>query len=160
MKQLLITIFSVGILVGCNQVEEATNEIENEAEEVEHEVEQSLDNSEEQITNLVNDLNNELEEEINDVDPSIVTEGDTAVINTPLLFPFNEEDYDELYGLIEQSNYERINEMTENGDVIIVEENTEVEVVDMGIRQAKVEILSSGKQGYIPAKYLAVNETS
>ncbi|WP_456275236.1 hypothetical protein [Bacillus sp. AK128] len=148
MKYTLLTVLAIVLLSGCSYV------TEDEAKEIEEEMEQTSEIIGSELISVVDEMNQELNEAANQVQEIYIDEGEQAIIVRDVLLPLNEEGYDNLYGYIEESKYENIEQMRENGEVLYIEEQTEVEVLERDYLQARVRIESTDEEGYLPVKYL------
>lgn len=147
-KKILTTILSVGLLTGCSSA------LEQQADETEIEVEETAALIEAEVKVIAESMRLELDSAVESADEVVVTSGEEAIIVRDVLLPLEEEGYDNLYGYIELSDYTKIEEMRQAGNLLLIEEDTEVEVLEINLYQAKVKIDATGIEGYIPAKYL------
>jgi hypothetical protein len=144
---LFLVIGAIVILTGCQ-------ELGNQAEELGSEVEESGEVLGVETEKVVDNMNQELNQAVEDVDQAVVSEGENAVIKGDVLFPVNEQAYDQLFAYLNQPEYTKIEEMRQAEDVLYVEDNTKVEVLDANILKSKVSIKSTGQEGYIPTEFL------
>lgn len=148
MKKTLTVILSVGLLTGCSSA------LEQQADETEIEIEQTSELIEAEVKTVAERMQLELEEVIENADQMVLTDGEEATVTEAILLPLGEGTYGDLYGYLEDSNYERIEEMRGVGDLVLLEEGTTVEVLDIDTYRAKVRVEETGEEGFLQAKYL------
>jgi methionine synthase II (cobalamin-independent) len=176
MKKLLASLLLVGILAGCSEAEEleqegtdAVDTIENEGEEAAEEIGDVLEDTEEAAEDFGNDIeqsteevladmNEELQKAEEEIDEALIGEGESAVVTKGAYAALTEEAYDEMFSYIETSDYDGIEEMKTNGDVVFMEEGTEVTVEDRVSLRAHVKT-TDGMTGYLPVKLLEPTTT-
>ncbi|SEN37034.1 hypothetical protein SAMN05192533_11222 [Mesobacillus persicus] len=150
MKKILFFFITIVFLAiaGCSQ------EVGQQADELGAEIEETGEVIEAETEQVVENMNQEIDQTVEDFDQVIVAEGEEAVIERDILFPVNEEAYDQLFAYLEQPEYTKIEDMREADKVMYVEKDTKVDVLDVDVIKSKVSIQSNGQEGYIPTEFL------
>ncbi|RBW68186.1 hypothetical protein [Bacillus taeanensis] len=171
MKRFLTSLLIVSALAGCSEAEdvsqdgeEAVDTIENEGEQAAEEIGDALEETEEAAEDFANDIEQSTEEVIagmdeelqkaeEEIDAALIGEGESAVVTEDAYAAVTEETYDEMFDYIETNDYDGIEEMKTNNDVVLMKKGTEVMVMDRVSLRAHVEA-SDGTTGYLPVKLL------
>lgn len=92
----------------------------------------------------------------NEVEQSLLLEGDTAELESDAFVAYNTEAYSEMYDLFgtDYTNDQFIEMMNED-KIEVLSEGTEVEVADINLSQIEVMIPETDEVGYIHASMLS-----
>lgn len=164
LKQITILSVMMLTLIGCNEVQQEVQDVENEVGDL---VNETVDQTEIEIQELekeaetvANEIKQELQETQEQVDESIVTEGDKAELRQDAFVALNVDAYEEIYDLIDIDQINNAAELSKSGEIITVNEGTEVRVLETDITEAKVEIMATGQIGYVHMGLLSVVNSS
>lgn len=81
-----------------------------------------------------------------------VVSGDVAILTQDVLLPLSDDAEKRMYR--NASNGEVIRQMIADGELVRVNEGTEVYVIDRGLARSEIEVVSSKVHGYIASEYL------
>jgi hypothetical protein len=147
------------LLAGCSGVQDEAKDVKKESVEL---AQETTETAEQQLTDmkleskqLVENMNEKIQEAEQMVDQQIITEGEVAHVTVDSLIALNQESYHDLYGLIQKPNLRDYDKLTDFSAFLMVENGTEVKVLERNIAEVKVKVIETDLTGYIHPSLLS-----
>jgi hypothetical protein len=67
----------------------------------------------------------------------------------------NKNNFDELMSYVVNDNYEALDQMVLEGKAVLLPKGTPITVVDRGIVKSKINVINTGKRGWVPSEFLS-----
>jgi hypothetical protein len=161
MKNKIVTMFitTLLILTGCSQVQEQAEDVTKESKELAQETtemaKEELTEIELETKRLVENMSQQINDAEQKVDQQIVAEGEVALVAVDSLVALNHDSYEDLYGFMDLQDLRGLDELTDSSSFLVVENGTEVEVLERDIAEVKVKIIDTELTGYIHPSLLS-----
>lgn len=153
-----VYIFSIIILLltGCTGLSNFTDQTKNEKKSPEGDIDQVDEKDMENLTSIVKSL----EKQIEGNTATSLEKGKTAVTVNDAIITLNEKSVEKVKGLIKNLDVEMLANLRKDNKILVIEEGSEVKVIEIKDSVAKVEIVKSGYKGYIQVELLEESKTN
>lgn len=148
------------IASGCNseEAEQGAKQIEEEtkaaADATKEKTQEAANKVKQEMPGIIQNMKDTYKESEKELKDNTLQKGDSATVKKEAYLALSEESYDELYQLIEINDIEGVEKIEKEQQVKVISQDSEVEVLERDIRRAKVKVIDSGDEGYLPTSLL------
>ena len=136
---------------GAKQIEEETKNAAAATGEKSKEV---ADKVKQETPGIIENMKETYKESEKKVKDNTLQKGDSAIVQKEAYLALTPEAYDELYQLIELNDIEGVDKIVNDEQVKLINQDSEVHILEREIRRTKVKMKDSGDEGYLPTSLL------
>jgi hypothetical protein len=158
----LVLPLSLTLLVasGCSseEAEQGAKQIEQEtiaaADATKEKTQEAASKVKQEMPSIIQNMKDTYKDSEKELKENTLQKGDSATVKKEAYLALSPEAYDELYQLIEINDLEGVENIEKDQQVIVINQDSEVEVIERDIRRTKVKMKDSGDEGYLPTSLL------
>lgn len=123
---------------------------------VDEAIDQANDLTEKDIDAVVTNVEERIDEVEQGIDQLLIDEGERAVINSSAFVAYERDAFEEIYDIhgLDNHDAEYYQELIDDNKIKMLEEGTEVQVLEVDFTEAKVKVNDTGNTAFIHSSLL------